>query len=111
MIGAFRHRITFQKRAAANDGYGNVIGPFEDQFTERAKVTWLKGREDVQAARLQGVQPAVIRVHANSSTRQISAAWRCKDANTEEIFEIKSVRIDGDDERFIDLLCERGAPG
>lgn len=104
-----RERVTFAKRSATPDAYGNpVSGPFVDQFTVYARITATRGGEDVLAERLGGRQPFVIVVRQSENTRLIGTEWRAVDANKPpRIFNIRSVTND-ERNRQIELLCELG---
>jgi SPP1 family predicted phage head-tail adaptor len=104
-----RERLTFSKRAVANDGYGNpVSGEFEDQFTVAARINFARGGEDVLAERLGGRQPIIVTIRLSENARLIGTDWRAVDANNgARIFNIRSVTPD-EHKRQIDLLCELG---
>lgn len=106
--GALRSFIHFQKRAEADDGFGNLIpgGPFETQFSVYANFRSLlrgsaTGVEDVFADRLQGNQPFVVTVRKNDQLKNVTTAWRIADARSEiveddysRVFNIKSPPTD-----------------
>lgn len=105
--GELRDSVAFDRETSGDDGYGNTVSGFAEQFTVSARIRYLRGQEPVIAQRLQGVQPAVITVRASSQTRQIDASWRARNARSGEAFNVKAV-TPSDDRQWIDLLCEAG---
>ncbi|KLK92601.1 hypothetical protein AA309_12905 [Microvirga vignae] len=108
--GQFRDRMTFQKRRVLDDGYGNeVSGPWEDQFTVAANIAPARGREDVLAARPQGVRPVEITVRQSSQRRFITPSWRAINArDPRQIMNIHDIR-DPDGKRAWNVLtCTLG---
>jgi head-tail adaptor len=110
--GELRWRIAFDKRLAADDGYGNkTAGTFTEQFVVAAKVQARFGGEAVTAARLQGQQPLTITVRQSSRTRLITDDWRARDARSGVVYAIRSI-VDPDPDHpgvWLDILCQRGA--
>jgi len=109
--GDLRERVTFQRRATVDDGYGNeVAGPWVDQFTVAALVASAPGREEVLAQRLQGVRPIEITVRRSSQTAQVQPDWRAVNArNTTEIYNIRDVRDPTGQRAWLILTCTLGA--
>ncbi|RJP54316.1 MAG: head-tail adaptor protein [Anaerolineaceae bacterium] len=102
-------RFTFQKRqTTAGDGYGNFQADWQTQFTVWTKRIFVRGGEQVIAARLEGRQPGVLTVRASPDTRLISTDWRAVNAeDATEIWNIRSVQP-GVDRDEIEFLVERG---
>jgi SPP1 family predicted phage head-tail adaptor len=88
-----RDRITFQRRGAGDDGYGNEqTGAWEDVFTVAGRVTASPGRETVTASRLQGVNPVDVWVRYSSQTKTIKTEWQAVDAwDPSRVFAILSI--------------------
>jgi SPP1 family predicted phage head-tail adaptor len=95
--GALRDRVTFQKRTATDDGYGNPIsGDFTNQFTVWADIQYRAGGEAVQSERLAGTQPVTIVVRSSSQTRLVTTAWRAVNARSGEIYNLQTAaNMDG----------------
>lgn len=113
MIGAgqMKARLIFQTRASSSDSYGNHEGSWVDQFTVAARVQPLRGGEEVIASRLSGVQPVLIIVRRSTDTRQILAAWRAVDANTGEVYALRSPATDMDEKgAFLTIVASAGVP-
>lgn len=108
--GDLRYRVQFQKRAAAADGAGNVEGDWTTQFTRWARITPLKGGEEVTARRLQGMQPAIIRVRSDSATQTITPQWRAIDVIRDTTYNVKTISNVDEQNIWLDMMCESGGP-
>jgi head-tail adaptor len=107
-IGDLRDRVTFAQPASSTDEYGNVESGFEDQFTVAASILYVRGGEQVMAARLEGRQPVVLTIRSSSQSEQIGPGWKATDARDDSrIFNIRSIQP-GDRKDFTELLCEMG---
>ncbi len=106
--GELRERVTFGKRPSTDDGYGNEEGSWQDQFTVAARIQPLKGGEGVQAARLAGTQPVIIRVRWSADTVLIAPAWRAVDARSSIQYQIKSIMNADEKKKYLDILAEAG---
>lgn len=105
--GDLYYRVAFDRRAEVDDGYGNTVSDWVEQFQCRAAYHHLRGGESVMAGRLQGRHAQIIVVRASSQTRQVSTDWRVRDARNGEIFNIRDVTAETD-RALISMLCERG---
>ena len=106
--GKLRDRVTFGARAVVDDGYGNeVSGQFEDRFTVWGGITYLRGSEAVIAARLEGRQPAVVRVRVSTQTRQVTTDWRVTKPRWKSPANVRSV-IETEDRAYLDITVETG---
>jgi SPP1 family predicted phage head-tail adaptor len=108
--GDLRDRVAFDKRVEVDDGYGNTVGDWQEQFVLWAKVVARRGSETVIAARLQGVQPYAIVVRSSSQARTISAAWRARNLRTGEVYAIRSPGAETPDRSGIEFMAEAGTP-
>lgn len=106
--GELRERFEFQERPSQSDGYGNEQGPWQARYECAARRQMLRGGETVMASRLEGRQPAVLTIRANSMARRITTDWRARDIRTEEIWNIRSISP-SEKRDFIELLVEKGA--
>jgi head-tail adaptor len=96
--GDLRDRVTFQKRTATDDGYGNPIsGDFTDQFTVWAQTSNIApGARRSSRQRLAGTQPVTIVVRSSSQTRLVTTAWRAVNARSGEIYNLQTAaNMDG----------------
>lgn len=106
--GSLRERVSFAVRGEVDDGYGNTVGGWMEQFQDAASYVHLRGGEGVLAARLTNRHPLVLRVRASARTRSVTADWKVTDVRTATEYAIKDVTATVDN-KWIDLLCERGA--
>lgn len=109
--GDIRFRVDFLSRAPRVDGAGNTEGPYEVRFRRWARITPLKGGEEVMAARLQGTQPAIIRVRSDSNTRQVTSQWRARDTINNVDYNIRTLSNIDERNIWLDIMAEAGVPG
>lgn len=74
-----------------------------------AGIQYLRGGETIQAARLAGRQPAVVRIYATLQTIAITPAWRMRDLHRNVIYNIRTI-IPADDPVYLELTVESGGP-
>lgn len=105
------HRLTFQRRTAATDDYGNTATDFVSQFTEAAELLPARGFEAVTQARLAGQQPVILRVRLNGRTETIQADWRAVDArNAAIVYALTAPPVDRDQSRrWLEIPATIGA--
>lgn len=70
----FNAVVKFQSRGL--DANNDPLGVWEDRFSCRACVDYLRGSESAVANRLEGRQPATLVVRDATETRAITGAWR-----------------------------------
>ncbi|WP_368517479.1 phage head closure protein [Rhizobium sp.] len=99
--------VAFDKRVEIDDGAGNTVGEWQEQFQCRAGFTHLRGGESVMAARLEGQHTQVIFVRSSMSTRGITTDWRVRDIRTGDTFNIRDI-TPTDDRLWLDFLCQKG---
>lgn len=104
IAGSLNHRITFQKREEIDDGYGGVRGDWVDKFDEPARLKPRMGSETVIASRLQGIQPYTLVVYSSVRTRQVTSAWRAKNARTGTVYDITSIINPDENDAFLEML-------
>lgn len=118
--GQLREKCAWDAREDVDDGYGNTVSIFVEQFTSRADFTYLRGGEAVIAGRLTGKQPVVVRVRRNKKTRRINETWRMRDTNngswdgdsgfeqwTGPLYAVRSVIVT-EDRYFLDIMIQSG---
>lgn len=106
--GALRERVSFAVRGEYNDGYGNTVAGWVEQFQCAAEYIHLRGGETVIASRLENRHPQVIRVRASIATRRVTGDWRIKDTRTAVEYAVRDVTL-STDRKWVDFLCERGS--
>ncbi len=109
-IGRMREKLHFQKRAMVDDGYGNeTAGDFATVLTVPAELVPLRGGEGVQASRLTGTQPYIVRIHNHQAAREIAPAWRAVDArNDKRVLNIRTVTNPDQKNGWLELLVDDG---
>ncbi|MBP0439588.1 head-tail adaptor protein [Tianweitania sediminis] len=89
--GELRHRVAFDRRTDADDGYGNEQASFAEQFQVHAAFRSRGGSEAVVAARLEGRNVLGVYVRSSAQTRQIESDWQMRDVRTGERYAVKIV--------------------
>lgn len=106
--GELRFQFRFERRKAANDGFGNTEGDWEAPFDwVWGKRVFLRGSESVIAARMTGRSPALLQCRASSEMEMVDTSWRCIDITSGETFNILSVTPDQKNMQ-IDFMIEAG---
>lgn len=106
---AFDARPDLTSDSPPSDGYGNVEGDFEEQFSVAARLRPLRGGESVLASRLSGVQPVIIQVRVSDNTRMITTAWRARDVRRGTLYNITAISNMDERNEFFDILATSGA--
>jgi head-tail adaptor len=107
--GHLRERFTIQRRVDIDDGYGNTVGEWADQFAMWGGIRFMRGGEGVLAARLTARQPAILTVRNSTVARGILASDRAVNARTGEVFNIREQpRAARDNRGFLEMLVEAG---
>lgn len=109
--GAYRDRLSFEKRSTAADDYGSVAGAWSAQFTRNAHIRepgLREGREAVIAARLQGTMPVEIEVRFDDETRTITPDWRAVDTRDGTIYAIRTAADLARTKQFMTITAEMG---
>lgn len=107
-IGNLPERIAFDKRTTTDDGAGNVVADFAEEFTTSAAIVYLKGEESTRAAALTGSQPVKIRVRQSSLTDEIAPDWRARDVRAGTVYNIKAISPASVDGYYLDIIATSG---
>ena len=105
--GKLNRRFRFEQRADQDDGYGNTKAVWSAVFTHAGSRRFLRGGETVQAARLEGRQPVIVKIRSSAASRAVTTDWRAVDARSGEIYNIRTVNPT-DDRKYIEFMCEAG---
>lgn len=105
--GDLFYKVAFDKRVETDDGFGNTVAGWQEQFQCRAAYRHLRGGEAVIASRLQGKHIQVITVRASSASRAVTTEYRVRDVRTGSTSNIRDLTPHLD-RQFIDFLVERG---
>lgn len=74
--GRLRHRCAFERRDTTADAYGNVSAGWVSLVTVWGGLSVERGRERMEAGRLESDVGGVLHVRSSSETRAITAADR-----------------------------------
>jgi SPP1 family predicted phage head-tail adaptor len=97
----------FDQLIEAQDGYGNLTSAFEEQFQLHANFMFLRGGEQVIAARLQGQQPAIVRIRVCHDSERVTPDWQLRDVREGVSYNIRSITM-APDRGYFDLLVQAG---
>lgn len=97
--GKFTRALRFESPQRHDDGAGDTIVVWQEEFVVSADVFARMGSEAVLAARLTGIQPVEITVRRSDRTRRITSDWRAVDARSGEVFALVSPPADPDGKR------------
>jgi head-tail adaptor len=105
------HRVRFEREATADDGFGNVTnGTWSALVTRWARVKPEKGREQVEAGRLESTMRGVLTVRREAATIAITPADRAVfvvGPYSGKTVNIRSI-IPGPDNSTIEFVFEEG---
>ena len=105
--GKLIEHVAFDERQMVPNGYGAKQAGFVEQFRIRAEFEFLRGSEQVIAARLEGKQPVLIRVRQNDQTRRIKPDWQIRDLRSSIAYAIRAISPTPDRASF-SILAEAG---
>ncbi len=105
--GLMTERFAFDKRNTVKDDYGNEQGEWVEQHLCWTRRQFLRGGEDVIAARLEGRQPALLTIRSSVMAQQITTDWRARDTRTGDLYNIREVKLT-EDRAHLEILAERG---
>jgi head-tail adaptor len=90
--GDLNCRISVQRRSDTPDGFGNVKGALSTVGSDiPARVTPMKGGEQVKATRLQAIRNFEIVTRSDSFTRAITASDQITNQRSGETYNIRHV--------------------
>ena len=110
--GDLRFRVRFDKQTETDDGYGGTTSAWTEQCTRWADIRPMRGSEQVMGQRLTGVQPVLIIVRKDSSTKLIDASWRAVEmlnGSPVKYYALKTCEDMERDNRFLTMVAEAGA--
>lgn len=99
--------VAFDVRELIDDGAGNTVGQWVEQFKEPAGYLHLKSGEAVIASRLQGKHLQVITVRSNTLSRTVTTDWRVRDVRSGRTFNIRDITPTADRLK-LEMLVENG---
>jgi len=108
---SYREKLRFEKRTiGTDDGYGNREQAWAEQFTEMARVQFMKGSESVIASRLAGVQPVIITIRSSAASRLVEPNWRAVNVRSGVIYNLRAGANFDDHNRDIQFIADSGVP-
>ena len=109
--GGLRRRVTFAERDQVSDEYGNPSTGWIDRMTVSANIIPRLGGEAIEAARLAGRQPVIIRVRMSPATVAVTTDWKATD-DAGKVYNIRTATdpLGGDTGHgmYIDMMAETG---
>lgn len=97
-------RATFLKPETYLDEDFQPVQGYVEQFTCAAHVHYLRGGEEVMAARLQSKSPAVVTIRDSATARQVTSEWRVRIGG--RTFEMKEDPRPDQARRLLEMLVE-----
>lgn len=73
--GPLRDRIAFKKKVETSDGQGGYAAVWTTQFTVWGSFRPQRGREQMEAGRLESSVSGVVSVRSSSQSRSIQPTW------------------------------------
>lgn len=105
--GAMIWSVAFDAPVPTDDGYGGATTAWQERHCCPAEIVFLKGGEGVQAARLSGRQPVIIKVRVCSAAAAITTDWRARDRRSGVAYNIRDKKITPD-RMFFEMMAESG---
>lgn len=103
--GRMRDRVTFRRRAATDDGYGNVqSGAWADLLTVWADMLERLGGERLAAGALEAPRMATVRVRRSTETEGVTEADMLRARGQD--WAILSIAAVGRDNALLEMTCQ-----
>ena len=104
--GALNKRVTFQVESVTDDGGGGGALSWTDVVTVWGGFQPERGRERLQAGRLESAVAGVLRVRSSSATRALTAAHRVLIDGL--AYQIRSITNPDQRNAYLEMTVERG---
>lgn len=104
--GQLRDRISFRSPAFADDGQGGSSVVWTPEFTVWGAFMPKRGREQLEAGRLESSVEGVVKVRSSSQTKTIKPEWICVIDGIDH--NIRSITNPDRRSRFLEMVVERG---
>lgn len=106
--GLLEQMVAFDKREEVEDPYGNMVANWVEQFQDYAAFSFLRGSEEVMAARLESRAPMLVRIRMSNNARQIGNDWQMRDLQGYNMaYNVRDITWDNS-RAVVDLLVEGG---
>lgn len=103
-----RSRVAFERRVDTDDGFGNTVGDWAEQFQCAANLEPKFGTEAVMAGRLSGTNTYVLTVRYSSQSKVVTTDWRARNVRTGEIYNIRSITDANEMHQWLGMLVQSG---
>lgn len=104
--GRLRDRVTFQESVDTPDAAGGVYQSWRNVVTVWGALQEERGRERVEAGRLESGVAGILTVRSSSETRDLGAANRV--VVNEINYQIRSISNPDRRNKYLELVVERG---
>jgi head-tail adaptor len=105
--GQMDHRFALEQPFPMSNGQGGTEQGWTVRHQCWAEVIYLRGGEVVQAARLAGKQPAVVKIRRCTDVAALDTSWRLRDLRSGTIWNIRAI-VPTKDRAGLELTCESG---
>lgn len=104
--GQLRHRVQFQEETQVPDGGGGYQLGWTTQFTKWGGFRPERGRERLEADRLESAVAGVLTVRSSGDTRGVDAKWRLVIGGVP--YNIRAIINPDQRGKYLELTVERG---
>lgn len=104
---ALSESVIFEAEGEVPDGYGGFETDWLERHICRAAMTYHRGGEAVEAARLQGQALYKVRIRSCAAARAITPAYRMRDARRGTDYNIREVDAISD-RAWVYIVAESG---
>lgn len=104
--GPLRDRIAFKKKVETDDGQGGYATSWALQFTVWGSFRPQRGREQMEAGRLESSVSGVIRVRSSSQSQTIEPTWIAVIDGAD--YNIRWISNPDRHARFLEIAVDRG---
>ena len=105
---SLHEKLAFDEPTSTDDDFGGKESGWTEIHTCRGSVRYLRGGEVVQAARLEGRQPVVLKIRKCASALVIGPAYRARDVVLGLDYNIKSGGVETKDRKYLEFTAESG---
>ena len=106
VAGQLRDRVAFQKKVSVSDGGGGSTTSWQTQFTVWGGFRPERGRERLEAGRLESAVAGVLKVRSSVQARTVDASWRVLIDSV--AYQVRSITNPDRRDRFLEMTIERG---
>lgn len=104
--GSLRKRLTFETEGETPDGGGGYVAGWSTIATVWGSFRPERGRERLEAGRLEGAVAGVVRVRSSATTRTITEKDRVTFGG--DSYQIRSLTNPDQRNKFLEFLVEKG---